>query len=94
MANYSKEFKLEAIKRSFNPGESVAHVANDLGVSVSSLHKWISKYEEDGDHSFIGSGHLSPKDQKIRDLQKLTKDLQEENDILKKAASYFARNLK
>lgn len=94
MSNYSKEFKLEAIKRAFEPEESVAHVASDLGVSVSSLHKWINQYEEDGGKSFVGSGHLSPKDQKIRELQMKNKDLQEENDILKKAASYFAKNLK
>lgn len=94
MANYSKEFKLEAIKRAFEPEESVAQVASDLGVSVSSLHKWIHQYEEDGGKSFVGSGHLSPKDQQIRELQMKNKDLQEENDILKKAASYFAKNLK
>lgn len=53
MAKYSKEFKLEAIKRAFAPEESVAHVA---------------------------SGHLSPKDQQIRELQMKNKDLQEEKE--------------
>jgi transposase-like protein len=51
---------------------------------VSLLHKWIHQSEEDGGKSFVGSGHLSHKDQQIRELQMKNKDLQEENDIKKR----------
>lgn len=51
-------------------------------------------YKRDGDSSFPGSGHLKAEDDEIRKLRKQLADLKEENDILKKAAAYFAKNQK
>jgi transposase len=94
MKTYSNEFKFQAVKRALEPGAKVTQVALDLGVHYTTLKGWIKNYQKNNENPFIGSGHLSPKDAEIRRLMNENRDLKEENDILKKAASYFARNQK
>ncbi len=92
--SYSAEFKMEAVKRLEKTGEPLLKVATDLGVKPTTMHGWVNKYRKSPKAPFIGSGHLSPEDEKFHKLEKENRDLKEENDILKKAAAYFARNLK
>lgn len=91
---YSAEFKIEAIKRLEKSGESLNKIATELGVRPTTMHGWVKKYRESPDIPFPGSGHLKPEDEKLRKLEKEIRDLKEENEILKKAAAYFAKNLK
>jgi len=91
---YSAEFKFEAIKRLEKSGLSLATVAEELGVRPTTMQGWLNKYRKSPGAPFIGSGHLSPEDEKLRKIERENRDLKEENEILKKAAAYFARNLK
>lgn len=91
---YSAEFKIEAVKRLEKSGESLSNVARELGVSPTTMHGWVQKYKESSETPFPGSGHLKPEDEKLRKLEKEIRDLKEENEILKKAAAYFAKNQK
>ena len=85
---------MEAVKRLEKTGESMSKVATDLGVKPTTMQGWVNKHRKSPKAPFIGSGHLSPEDEKFHRLEKENRDLKEENDILKKAAAYFARNLK
>ncbi len=91
---YSADFKIEATKRVLKLGESLTKVAAELGVKPTTLSGWVSKYKNSPEAPFPGSGHLKPEDERLRKLEKENKDLKEENEILKKAATYFARNQK
>lgn len=91
---YTNEFKMDAVKRLEKSGEAMSKVANDLGVKPTTMRGWVDKYKKSPSAPFVGSGHLNPEDEKLRKLEKEIKDLKEENDILKKAAAYFAKNLK
>lgn len=91
---YSQEFKIEAVKRIERTGESPAKVARELGVKPTTLYGWIEKYKNSPADPFPGSGKLSSEDEKIKKLEKELRELREENEILKKAAAYFAKNLK
>lgn len=91
---YSAEFKMEAVKRIERTGEPILKVADDLGVKPTTMQGWVTKYRKTPSAPFPGSGNLSAEDEKLRKLEKENRDLKEENEILKKAAAYFARNLK
>ena len=43
---------------------------------------------------FVGSGKLHADDDELRKLRQQVKDLQQENEFLKKASAFFAKNLK
>ena len=86
--SYSTEFKMEAVKRLEKSGEPLSKVAADLGVKPTTMQGWVNKYRKSPKAPFIGSGHLSPEDEKLHKLEKENRDLKEENDILKKAAAY------
>jgi transposase len=91
---YSADFKIEAVKRFLKSGEPLTKVAEELRVRPTTFHGWVSKYNDSSEVPFPDSGHLKPEDEKLRKLEKEIKDLKEENEILKKAAAYFARNQK
>ena len=95
MSRYPKEFKLEAI-RLLNEGEKpVAEIARELGVKRTLLYRWRDEFRTKSDKAFKGSGR--PKTEERSELSQLrqeNKNLREERDILKKAAAYFAKDLK
>ena len=90
---YDKEFKLEAVHL-VESGKRVAEVARELDLAEQTLHNWVKKFSKDGESAFVGSGNLAPQDKESKELQKRIRDLEEENAILKKAMSIFAKDRK
>ena len=92
---YSKEFKFEAL-RLLSLGEKPAsELAMELGIKRTLLYRWRDQASQKGDFAFSGSGR--PKNDQLSEVARLKKEnaiLREERDILKKAAAYFARDLK
>ncbi|QDR81951.1 Transposase [Sporomusa termitida] len=91
---FNAEFKLQAVKRVEATGGPVSKVAAELGINENTLHGWLKKYREKPNAPFPGSGKLSPDNERLRKLERENRDLREENEILKKAAAYFAKNQK
>ncbi len=91
--SYDKEFKLEAVHL-VKSGKKVAEVARELDLAEQTLHNWVKKFNHDGEAGFVGSGNLKPEDKENKELQKRIRDLEEENAILKKAMSIFAKDQK
>ena len=87
--HYSREYKLEAVKLAKELG-SAAAAAKSLGVSNSSMCKWVSEYQGSGQSAFPGKGHLLPEADEVRQLRLQVKRLEMEKSILKKAITYFA----
>ena len=86
---YDREFQLEAAKLVVKHGYSVNEAATRLGITAWSVRYWISKFRNSGD---------LPQDEKtvaaadeLSTLRKENQRLRQENEILKKAAAYFAR---
>lgn len=82
-AQYSYEFKQNAVKLALTTSRSVQAVALELGVPSWKLRNWIKEHNEKLDRS-------SDIDEQIR-MQRRIKELEEEVEILKKAAVYFAK---
>lgn len=91
---FDKEYKIEVVKQVKEIGRSVPDIARELGLHVNTVYKWLKEYETIGSNAFVGSGNLRPEDEEIRRLKKELSDLREENQILKKAAAFFAKNQK
>ncbi len=85
---FSPEFKEEAVRQVTQRGYSVVEVADRVGVSANSLYKWVRVAREDGG----SSDELSASKLEIQKLKAELRRVQEERDILKKAAAYFARD--
>lgn len=95
MGRYAKEFKLEAVRMMDEQDRPVAEIARELGVKREILYRWRDDLRKSGDDAFKGSGRPKLEDQaELSRLRKENAALKEERDILKKAAAYFARDLK
>jgi len=84
--SYPKDFKKHAIDLALNSEYPITHTAKELGLSASTLHRWVNNYQRTQRVEFI--------DDKDRELLVLKKELAKvtlERDILKKAAAYFAK---
>lgn len=88
---YSREFKVQAVRMVTEQGLSVGEVARDLGLNPNVLHKWKRKLTQEGGQAFPGNGRLSPEEEEIRKLREQVRQLRMERDILKKATAFFAK---
>lgn len=72
-----------------------AEIAMELGIRRNQLYKWKEQMENNGDKAFSGRGGPRKEDQsEVTTLRQENERLREENEILKKAAAYFAKELK
>ena len=87
---YTKEFKIEAVRLIIEEGRPISEVARELGIGENLLHRWKKKYEEGEIDPFPGQGRLSPEDEELRRLRRENKRLRMEHEILKKAVAIFS----
>ena len=80
------EFRKDAVRIALTSGFPRRQVADDLGVGVSTLNKWIKVH---GDTDIISPQErdLAAENEKLRRENRL---LKEEREILKKATQFFA----
>ncbi len=81
---YDQAFKRQVVQMIQEEGKTVPQVAKELGLHTNTVYRWVSEIKQDGGQAFPGSGQLKDDDKAIKALQKQIRDLQEENDILKK----------
>lgn len=92
---YTKEFKQEAVRLLNESGRPASELALELGVRRNQLYKWKEQLEAKGEKAFSGRGRPKKDDQsEVASLRQENERLKEELEILKKAAAYFARELK
>ena len=89
---FSREFKLEAVRLVKDRGVTVAQAARDLDVHENVLRKWVREATADPQEAFPGKGVMKPEQAEIDRLRKEVAKLKMERDILKKAAAYFAKD--
>ena len=93
---YPTEFKLEAVRLLNEGAKPASEVAMQLGVKRTLLYRWRDQLNHGGGEAFSKSPGR-PKVAQMTELSRLRQELKtvkEERDILKKAAAYFARDLK
>ncbi len=88
---FTPEFKDEAVRQIIERGYSIAEVSARLGVLAHSLYKWVNAVKPDKTDQ-QASELLAAKSEILRLRAQLHRS-EEERDILKKAARYFAKAL-
>lgn len=82
------EFRRRAVELAREGGKPVAQIARDLGVSESGLRRWMAQADvDDGKREGLSSGEK----QELVRLRREIRVLHVENEILKRAAAYFAK---
>ena len=81
---FSREFKLEAVKLVKERGVTAAQAARDLDVHENVLRKWVRELAADPQQAFPGKGVMKPEQAEIDRLRKEVAKLKMERDILKK----------
>jgi transposase len=89
---FSREYKLEAVKLIRGRGVSIAQASRDLDVHENVLRKWVKDFDADPGQAFPGQGQMKPEQLEIERLRREVAKLKAERDILKKAAAYFAKD--
>jgi transposase len=90
---YTKEFKEGAVRLVTEQGRTRSDVAKSLGIGQVTLSRWINAAKEEGKDAFRGHGNRTQSEQEIFELKRRIKELEQEREILKKAAAYFAKHL-
>ncbi|RZS77936.1 transposase [Motilibacter rhizosphaerae] len=95
---YPKEFREDVIKVARQGDQSIAKVARSSGVSESCLSRWLRIADRD-DARAAGGAPGAPssgggdESAELRELRRRTKQLEQENEILRRATAYFARDV-
>ena len=87
---YSDEFKADAVALAASSGRPVALVAAELGISLTALKRWI-KLSREGQEGG-GRKPVEPVDTaKYKAMEVRLRELERENDFLKKVSAFFAK---
>lgn len=85
-SNYPLEFREEAVRLATSPDHTIGGVARDLGIKRDTLRGWIQRSRQTEPQP------LAPDERReLLELRRRVKTLEQEREILKKAAAFFAK---
>ena len=84
------EFRRDVVAVARKREATLTQIAKDFGISESCLHRWLNLADiDDG----IRPGLTSTESAELRELKKRNRLLEQENEILRRAAAYFAKEI-
>lgn len=86
---HNLEFRQSAVKLALSSDKTIAQVAEELGLPKWRLYGWIKASKK----AELKKNGKSSENSELLKLQKRVKELEMENDFLKKATAYFAKTL-
>ena len=88
---FTREVKLEAVRRVIEEGRTQKSVADELGMNPNVLGRWVKEFRADPKQSFPGNGNLKERDKELEELRRENARLKGELSFLKKVSAYFAK---
>jgi transposase len=87
---FPAEFRRDVVAVARKGEASISQIAKDFGVSESCLHRWLNLADiEDG----VRPGVTTSESAELRELKKRNRVLEQEVEILRRAAAYFAKDI-
>jgi transposase len=87
-------FKLQVAQMVREQGVSIVQVCQDMALGETAVRRWLAQYESESlGQAGIGKA-LTADQQRIRALERELISLKRDNELLKKASAFFARELK
>ena len=92
---YPPEFRRDVIAVARRGEQSRAQVARSFGISESCLARWlaIADREDARDSGGRQTSSVPPDEGEVRELRRRLKQVEQENEILRRATAYFARDV-
>ena len=87
---FPKEFREDVIRVYKDSDASMAQVAKDFGISASCLKRWLT-IDERGSRSSSSPGSTAGESDALREAHKRIKLLEQENEVLRRAAAYLSQ---
>jgi transposase len=88
---FTAEFKAQAVRRLLDGGKGLGEVATELGLSPGQLSAWRNEHLAAGSADALAARKAEQAE--LQRLKRENKRLEEEVEILKKAAAFFARGI-
>ena len=86
---FSPQFRAEAVQMVVSTGKPIAQVARDLGIGDGTLGNWVNAWRRENPEP---DQPVSPLERaRVKELEDEVARLLMENEFLKKAAAFFAR---
>lgn len=91
---FDASFKLQVVQMIRDQGLTVGQVCHDMGLVDSAVRRWLAQVDaEQAGQPGLGKP-LTAEQQRIRQLEMENRQLRQDNDLLKKASAFFARELR
>jgi transposase len=94
---FPKEFRRDVIAVARKGEAPISQVARDFGISESCLQRWLKIADREDGLAPLATGDRGggSKDEsaELRELRRRNKLLEQENEILRRATAYFARDV-
>ena len=103
---FPAEFRCDVIAVARKSDTSMAQIAKDFGVSESCLARWLKLADRedglgdrpggqrsDGSMPSLTPAAAATADQRLKELEKRNRQLEQENEVLRRATAYFARDV-
>ena len=87
---FSPEFKDDAVRLVIDGSRPIAQVARELGINEGTLGNWVNIYRKE--HAADEAPLDVSERTRLREAERELRELRMENELLKKAAAYFARD--
>jgi len=88
---FTDEFKAEVVALVRSSGKSIGKISRDLDLTETAVREWVKRAEVDGG---VRDGLTTSAREEIAQLRRQVRVLEEERTILKKAAAFFAKEIR
>jgi transposase len=91
---FPAEFRRDVISVARQRGDtSIAQIARDFGISESCLNRWLAIADREDALDEPAPPGTAASEAEVRELRRRNKQLEQENEVLRRATAYFARDV-